>query len=84
MPRSKTRGKTARSRRRTFAESVEFPRWILAAETVLIGLMLLLGALSDSSGAVRSPGVGSIVFIAAVIGIAVAVIHRGRNRSSDR
>lgn len=84
MPKSKTRGKIVRSRKRSFAESVEFPRWVLAAEVVLIGFMLLLAALSDSSGKVRTPGAGSILYMAAVLGVAALLIYVRRDHPPNR
>jgi hypothetical protein len=71
------------SRKRSFAKTAEFPRWIVAATILLIGIMLLLGALSDASGRLRIPGVGSALYLSLIIAIAAVIIYSGR-RSSQR
>lgn len=80
MARFKTKIRLSRPRKRSFAESVEFPRWVVAAGVLLIGFMLLLGALSDASGELRTPGLGSVLYMAAVAGIASLLIYTGRRR----
>ncbi len=79
MPRARTKG-TLRPRKRGWAETVEFPRWIAAAGVVAIGLLLLLAGLSDASGRVAAPGAGSVLYVAAILGVAtaVALFHRKR------
>jgi hypothetical protein len=57
----------SRSRKRSLAESVEFPRWIVAAGIGLIGFMLFLAAISDSAGKLGSPRVREYVFLGAVV-----------------
>ena len=79
MPRSKVKvGRAPRVRNRKVSESVEFPRWILAASVLFIGLLLLLGAVSDVDGNLRKPGVGGYLYAAAVFGLAAGLvfIHR--------
>jgi hypothetical protein len=61
---------------------VPFPRTILAAFVVIIGLMLWMGVLSDPSGDLRTPGIGSILYVAAVIGLAALLAHADRHRDS--
>jgi hypothetical protein len=56
-----------RRRKRTVAESAQFPRWVVAAGVVIIGFMLLLARLSDSSGNLTRPGRGSVLYMAALI-----------------
>ena len=78
----KTRARTLnRGRKRSFAESVEFPRWVVAAGVLLIGLVLLLGALADDSGKLRMPGAGSVLCMAAV-GVAAVLSYSRRSRHS--
>jgi hypothetical protein len=62
-------------------ESVEFPRWVVAASILLIGLVLLLGALADNSGKLRMPGAGSVLCMAAV-GVAAVLSYSRRSRHS--
>ena len=79
----KTRARTLnRRRKRSSAESVEFPRWVVAAGVLLIGLILLLGALADDSGKLRMPGAGSVLYLAAVIGVAAVLLYSRRSRHS--
>ena len=79
----KTRARTLnRRRRRRFTESVEFPGWVVAAGVLLIGFVLLLGALADDSGKLRMPGAGSVLYMAAVIGVAAVLLHSRRSRHS--
>jgi hypothetical protein len=74
---------SAGSRKRSFEKTVEFPRWIVAASILLIGIMLLLGALSDASGRLKIPGVGSAFYLSLIIAIAAIVIYSCR-RSSQK
>jgi hypothetical protein len=72
----KTRARTLNRRRKLrFTESVEFPRWVVAAGVLLIGFVLLLGALADDSGELRMPGAGSVLYMAAVIGVGAVLLH---------
>lgn len=84
---SKTKNKVGmsyRSRKRGVVESVEFPRAVVAASVLLIGFLLLLGALSDASGRLRKMDLGSALYMAAVIGVAVLVICSPRASTKDR
>ncbi len=71
-----------RSRHGRFAKSAWFPRWIKLPFVLIIGLMLWVGVLSDPSGKPRLPGMGSILYVAAVIGVAVFLAYADRNRDS--
>lgn len=73
-----------RRRKRDFVASVRFPRWVVAASILLIGSMLLLGALSDASGTLRRPNLGAVLYIAAIIGIAALVIYLDRTQDSAK
>jgi hypothetical protein len=63
----------------TFADSVELPRWVLATGILLIGIMLLLGALSDASGKAADAGRCSVLYIAVVIAAAAVLVYSGRH-----
>ena len=74
--------KLYRSRERRFVESAPFPRWITAPVVLIIGLMLWLEVLSDPSGKLRMPGVGSILFLGAVVGAAAFLAYARRDTGS--
>ena len=71
-----------RSQERRFAKSVAFPRWATVPFVLIVGLMLWIGVLSDPSGKLRMPGIGSIFYVAAVIGVALFLAYADRNRDS--
>jgi hypothetical protein len=56
----------------------------VAAAVIIIGFMLLLAGLSDGSGNLRRPGYSSILYIAAVIGVAALLILAGRKQRVAR
>lgn len=66
--------------------SAPFPRWLTIPFVLIIGLILWLGVLADSTGSFTIPAAGSIIYVAAVIGVAVllAYIDRRRNDSGGR
>jgi hypothetical protein len=64
---------------RRFAKSAAFPRWITVVSTLIIGLILWLVAVSDRSGHLRTPGAGSFLYVAAVIGLAALLASTDRN-----
>src|SRR5260370_32861519 len=66
-----------RSRERCLAKSAA-----LAAFVLTVGFMLWIGVLSDSSGNLRMPGLGSIFYVAAVIGVAAFLAYTDRNEDS--
>jgi len=70
------------ARERRFARDVQFPRWILAAFVLIIGFMLWMGVLSDPSGKLGMPGIGSIFYVAAVTAVAAFLAYADRNRDS--
>jgi hypothetical protein len=63
-----------------------FSRWLTVVFLVIIGLILWVGVLSNSSGQLTMPGADSLLYVAAVIG-AVALLARAdskrKNRSRD-
>lgn len=63
----------SRRQKRNFAESVEFPRWLLAAGTMLVGFMLFLSAISSPEGMLRKPGFAECLFLAGVIALGILV-----------
>jgi hypothetical protein len=73
-----------RSRQRRFAKSARFPRSITVAFILIMGLILWLGVLADPSGHLRRPGVGSILYLAGVIGVTAFLAYADRNGSSGR
>jgi hypothetical protein len=52
------------------------------AFVLIVGFMLWIGVLSDPSGKLRMPGMGSIFYVAAVIGVAAFLAYADRNRDS--
>jgi hypothetical protein len=79
--RSKRKG-SFHSPRRTFAETAEFPQWMLVGGILLVGFLLLTGALSDASGKLSKPGLGSVLYMAALIGVGAVLLYSGRHRRS--
>jgi hypothetical protein len=73
-----------RAQERRFAKSVAFPRWMAVAFVLIVGFMLWIGVLSDPSGKLRMPGVGAILYAAAVIGVAAFLAYADRNRDFAR
>lgn len=71
-----------RSQERRFAKSVAFPVWITIPFVLIIGLILWLGVLSDPSGKLRMPGIGSIFYVAAVICVAAFLAYSDLKRDS--
>lgn len=71
------------SPKRTFAETAEFPQWILVGGVLLVGFLLLIGALSDASGKLSKPGLGSVLYMAALIGVAAVLLYSKRHRRSS-
>jgi hypothetical protein len=47
---------------------------------LLIGFMLLLAVLSEASGELNTPGVGSALYMVGVIAVAAFLIYSGRRR----
>ena len=72
-----------RAQQRRFAKCAAFPRWITVPFILLIGLMLWLGVASDPSGNVKTHGLGSIVYLVAVIGIATLLAYSDRDIGLD-
>jgi hypothetical protein len=70
------------SQGRRIAKSVAFPGWITIPFILLIAFMLWIGVLSDPSGKVKTPGIGSILYILAVIAVAAFLAYSDRNRDS--
>jgi hypothetical protein len=83
MPRSKTTIKPlSRPRKRTLAESSGAPRWVVAVGVLPIAFALWLAVLSDGSGNLRKPGLGSLLFLAAVTGVASFLIYTAQTGHS--
>jgi hypothetical protein len=73
-----------RSQPRRLAKSTSFPRWITVPFVLIIGLMLWLGVLSDPSGKLATPGIGSVLYVAGVIGVAAFLAYADRNRNTGK
>lgn len=81
MPKShKTWKGWSRARKRSFAESVEFPRWVVSVSVVIIGFVFWLGAVSESGARMRVSGLGSALYFAAVAGVAAFSLYGWRNK----
>jgi peptidoglycan/LPS O-acetylase OafA/YrhL len=79
-------GPTRRSHRaelRNFARSASVPRWILIPLTLILGLVLWLAVVSDSSGRFSAPGAGAIVYTLAVIGVVGWLAYHDREEGSS-
>ncbi len=61
------------------SKSMPLPRWITIPFILIIGLILWVGVLSDESGHLTVPGIGSIVYVAAVICIAAVLAYLDRD-----
>jgi hypothetical protein len=48
---------------------------------MIIGFVLWMGVISDPSGKLRTPSIGSIFYVAAVIGVAAFLAHSDRHRA---
>jgi hypothetical protein len=71
-----------RAQERRFAASAKFPLWITIPSVLLFGLILWLGVFSDPLGHLGTPG-GLILYVAAVIGVAVLLAYIDRNTDSS-
>ena len=65
------------------AKPVAFPRWITIPFVMIIGLILWIGVLSDSSGHMTVPATGALVYVAAVIGVAALLAYADRKRKNS-
>lgn len=61
--------------------SAGFPRWIAIPFILIIGMILWIGVLSDSSGRLTMPDADSILYVVAVIGVAILLAYVDRKRS---
>ena len=85
MPRSRTTLTTLfRPPKRSFAESVEFPRWVVCVAVLIIGFVFWLGAVSDNTGKLLKLGIGSILYFAAIAGMAACSLYAGSERNARR
>lgn len=63
--------------------TVRFPRWITIPFILITGLVLWVGVLSDSSGRLTMPGTDSILYVAAVVGVAALLAYLDRKRGAS-
>lgn len=78
-------GKTRLSYRaqlRRFARSAPFPRWITVPFISIIGLILWLAVTSDPFGRFATPGMGSILYLVLVVGVAALLAYPERDEDS--
>jgi membrane associated rhomboid family serine protease len=68
----------AGNRDRRLAGSAGFPRSQAAVFVLLVGFTLWNGVLSDPSGRLRTPDIGSVSYVAAVVGVTVLVAYADR------
>jgi len=66
------------------AKSLKFPRWGTVTFILLIGSILWVGVLSDSSGRPTMPPVDSILYVAAVVCAAFLLAYADRRRNGSR
>ena len=57
------------------------PRWITIPFILIIGLILWIGVLSDSSGHLTMPDADSILYVVAVVAVAVLLAYADRRRN---
>jgi hypothetical protein len=69
---------TGRGRR-----TASFPRWLTVLFIVAIGLILWIGVLSNSSGYLAIPGTNAMLYVAAVICVAVLLAWSDRKRRAS-
>ena len=74
-------GLSSRSSKDRLSATVRFPRWITIPFIMIIGLILWVGVLSDSSGRLTMPGTVAILYVAAVIGVASLLAYTDRKRN---
>ena len=69
----------ARSRKRSLAESLGFQRWVVAVGVLPVGFVLSLAVLSDASGTLIMPGLGTAFSLTAIAAIAAFLIYAAGN-----
>ena len=74
------RGAAGRNRREAQTGPAGFPRWITIPFILIIGLILWIGVLSDSSGHLNVPDADSILYVVAVIGVVILLAYADRRR----
>ena len=62
-------------RKRRLAKSVALPHWLVSTVFLITGFLLWAGALSDTSGRLRTPGIGSVLYLIALAAIAGSMLH---------
>jgi hypothetical protein len=59
-------------------------RWMAIPFILIIGLILWIGVLSDSSGHLTMPGAGSIIYVAAVVAVAAVLGYTDWKRNNPK
>ncbi len=73
-----------RARKRSFAESVEFPRWVVSVSVLIIGFVFWMGAVTDDTGKLLRVGIGTLLYFAAVAAPAAFSLYGGVGRAARR
>jgi hypothetical protein len=68
---------------RHLPKSARLTQWFTIPFILVIGLVLWVGVLSDPSGHLRTPSLGPILYVAAVIGVATFLALTDRNGDSS-
>jgi hypothetical protein len=72
-----------RSQDRRLAKSVKVPRPIIVGVLLLIAFVLWMAVIADPAGNLPMPGLGSVLYAAAVIGVAALLAYIDRRRDAD-
>ena len=78
LKRSSPAQRIVRIRPRNITEYLQLPRrWrtFLAGFVVILGFMLFFGAIADSSGTLRPPGVSATIFVAVIVAMASLLVY---------
>jgi 4-amino-4-deoxy-L-arabinose transferase-like glycosyltransferase len=75
------RGAAGQNTRERRTGPAGFPRWIAIPFILIVGLVLWIGVLSDSSGDLTVPDVDSILYVLAVLGVAVFLAYVDRKQN---
>ena len=72
---------SCRTPKEHFSASVSIPRWITIPFILIVGLIIWVGVLSDSTGSFTGPDLDSILYVVAVIGVVLLLAYADRRRN---